>query len=100
MEEITLEWLAEVAPEMLDVEDSKPGEYMKLSRGIEVGGGGCYLMCCKHYVENKWVPIPEVELHYVVGADYNYEGSTSLDHVTTRDEFRQLVRLLTGREIR
>lgn len=98
MEEITLEWLAEVAPEMLDVEDSKPGEYMKLSRGIEVGG--CYLMCCKRYVEKKWVPIPEIALCYGVGAaDYNYEGSTSLDHVTTRDEFRQLVLLLTGREI-
>lgn len=97
MEPITLEWLAEVAPEILDIEDSKPGGYVK-QRGIEIGGG-CYLMCDRKWTGNKWVPVPEIELHYTVGADYNYEGSTSLDHVTTRDEFRQLVRLLTGREI-
>lgn len=92
--------VAKFAPPWGISEDSKPGEYMKLNRGIEVGGGGCYLVCCKRSVDKKWVPIPEVELRYTVGAsDYNYEGSTSLDHVTTRDEFRQLVRLLTGREI-
>ena len=97
MEPITLEWLAEVAPEMLDIDDDKPGGYVK-QRGISIGGG-CDLRCDRKWTGCGWAPMPEIELHYVVGADYNYEGSTSLDHVTTRDEFRQLVRLLAGREI-
>ena len=97
MEDITLEWLAEVAPAMLVVEDDEPGGYAK-ERGIEVGGG-CYLICGRRWNGRIWVPDTELELHYVVAADYNVEGSTSLNHVTTRDEFRQLVLLLTGREI-
>lgn len=98
-EPITLEWLSEVAPRMLNVEDDKPGGYAT-KRGIEVGGPSCcYIMCGKRRVDKKWVPTPEIELHYVVPADYNYEGNTCLDHIETRDQFRQLVLLLTGNQL-
>lgn len=97
MEEITLEWLSEVAPEMLDVEDDEPSGYSR-NHGITVSSS-CNLICGRRWNGRVWVPAPEIELHYIAPADYNYEGSTSLDHVTTRDEFRQLARLLTGREI-
>lgn len=93
-EPLTLEWLAKVAPLMLVVEDDEIGKYAK-KRGIEVGGSSCcYLLCGRRYVNKKHVPDLPIELKYIVPADYNYEGSTCLDHIETRGQFRDLVRLL------
>lgn len=51
MEPVTLEWLSEVAPEMLDIEDSKLGGYVK-QRGIEVGAT-IYILCGSRYTGGK-----------------------------------------------
>lgn len=93
-EPLTLEWLAEVAPLLLVVEDDEPGKYAK-KRGIEVGGSSCcYLLCGRKRAGKEWVPSLPIELKYIVPADFNSEGSTSLDHVETRGQFRDLIRLL------